>query len=224
MAHHRDRREFLEQLGFASAAMIGTRTLPLNAAMSSPPPATGESWDMSWVERLKAAPYRAVIDASTLEDGYAPSLASGLLSDFHDAHGTSDDQVRIVIVARRGGTPFVFGDALWEKLPIAEDVKLNDRDGVPYRRNPFYRSRPDASPESAATKLEPLQRRGVILLVCNIAANNWARSLAERAKRDAAEVKSEVFANLVPGTIVMPSGVFALMRAQNAGCAYMRGQ
>ena len=28
--------------------------------------------------------------------------------------------------------------------------------------------------------------------------------------------------NFVPGTIVMPSGVFALMRAQNAGCASMR--
>jgi intracellular sulfur oxidation DsrE/DsrF family protein len=39
-----------------------------------------------------------------------------------------------------------------------------------------------------------------------------------------AEVKKEVYANFVPGTIVMPSGVFAIMRAQNAGCAYMRGQ
>jgi hypothetical protein len=42
MAHQRDRREFLEQLGVASAAIIGTRTLPLNAATLSPPPASGE--------------------------------------------------------------------------------------------------------------------------------------------------------------------------------------
>jgi len=97
------------------------------------------------------------------------------------------------------------------------------RDGKPYRRNPFYRPREGASPESAASKLKALQRRGLTLLVCNIAATNWSRHLAEKTKRDFAEAKQEVYAN-VPGTIVMPSAVFVLMRAQNAGCAYMRGE
>ena len=131
-----------------------------------------------FLERPKSATYRAVIDASTLEEGYAPDLANGLIHDFHEAHGTSDDQIRIVIVARRGGTPLVLGDAIWEKFPLGEDTKVTDGDGAPYRRNPFYRPRPGASPESAANKLESLQKRGV----------------------------------------------FSLMRAQNAGCAYMRGQ
>ena len=224
MAQQQDRREFLEHLGVASAAVLGTRGLPLNAAVVPPPHAAGEPWDMSWLDRLKSATYRAVIDANTLEEGYAADLANGLLGDYHGVHGTSDDQVRIVIVARRAGTPLVLGDAAWEKFPVGEDTKMNDRDGAPYRRNPFYRPRPGASPESATTKLESLQRRGVILLVCNIALNNWARGLAERTRRDVEEVKKEVFANLVPGTTVMPSGVFAIMRAQNAGCAYMRGQ
>ena len=179
---------------------------------------------MSWLERLKPATYRAVIDANVLEEGYATDLANGLLGDFRTVHGATDDQVGIVIVARRLGTPLVLGDAIWEKFPIGEDTKMNDRDGKPYRRNPFYRPRPGASPESAVTKLEALQKRGVILIVCNIAANNVARRLAEVTKRDPEEVKKEVFANFVPGTIVMPSGVFAIMRAQNAGCAFMRGQ
>ena len=227
MTHRRnrqDRREFLGHLGVTSAAVLGTRALPLDAAVLPERRAPTEPWDMSWLERLKSATYRAVIDASTLEEGYAADLASGLIDTFHEVHSTSDDQVRIVIVARRGGTPLVLGDAVWEKFPLGEDTKMNDRDGAPYRRNPFYRPRPGASPESAATKLESLQKRGVILLVCNIALNNWIRGLAERTKRDTEEVKKEVFANLVPGTTVMPSGVFALMRAQNAGCAYMRGQ
>ena len=127
-------------------------------------------------------------------------------------------------VMSRGGTPLVFGDALWEKFPLGEETKTTDGDGKPYRRNPFYRAREGASAESGATKLETLQRRGMILLVCNIAATNWSRSLAEKTKRDFDEVKKEVYANFVPGTIVMPSGVFSIMRAQNAGCAYMRGQ
>ena len=224
MAHRPDRRHFLESVGVASVAMLGTGVLPLNAAAPLEPRASGEPWDMAWLERLKSATYRAVIDANTLEEGYAADLAGGLIDTFHEVHGTSDDQVRIVIVARRAGTPLVLGDAIWEKFPLGEDTKMTDGDGAPYRRNPFYRPRPGASAQSAANKLESLQKRGVILLVCNVALNNWVRGLAERTKRDVAEVKTAVFANLVPGTTVMPSGVFALMRAQNAGCAYMRGQ
>jgi hypothetical protein len=155
---------------------------------------------------------------------YAADLANALIDGHRETHGATDDQVRIVIVARRNGTPLVFGDPIWARFPIGEETKLNDRDGAPYRRNPYYRPRPGASPESASTKLESLQKRGLILLVCDIAANNWSRRLAEVTKRDAAEVKKEVYANFVPGTIVMPSGVFAIMRAQNAGCAVMRGQ
>jgi intracellular sulfur oxidation DsrE/DsrF family protein len=185
---------------------------------------TGEGWDMSWLNALKPASYRAVIDANTLEEGYAADLASGLLSNFQEVHGASGDQIRIVIVARRGGTPLVLGDALWNSFRISEEVKVSDSDNTPYRRNPYYRARPGAPAESSASKLETLQQRGVILLVCNIAATNWSHRLAEMAKRDVEEVKKEVYANFVPGTIVVPSGVFGLMRAQNAGCAYMRGQ
>ena len=36
----------------------------------------------------------------------------GLIDTYHEVHGTSDDQVRIVIVARRAGTPLVLGDAV----------------------------------------------------------------------------------------------------------------
>src|SRR5829696_5956338 len=190
MTHPNDRRAFLGHLGVASAAILGSRALPLDAAV--PPPPGSAPWDMSWLDRLKPATYRAVIDANVLEEGYATDLANGLLGDFRDAHGATDDQVRIVIVARRLGTPLVLGDSIWAKFPIGEDTKMNDRDGTPYRRNPFYRPRPGASPESAATKLEALQRRGVILIVCNIAANNVARRLAEATKRDPDEVKKEV--------------------------------
>jgi hypothetical protein len=218
-----NRREFLGHLSLTSAAIVTTGSLapyPRTAL-----PRSTEKWDTSWIDALKTATYHAVIDANVLEEGYAPDLANGLLLDFREVHGAEEKDVRIVIVARRGGTPLVFGDATWERLPVGEDTKMNDRStNAPYRRNPFYRPRSGASPESSATKLENLQKRGVILLVCNIALTNWSRGLAEKTKRGADDVYREVRADLVPGTIVMPSGVFAIMRAQNASCAYMRGQ
>ena len=127
MARRQDRRHFLESVGVASVAMLGTSVLPLNAAVPPESRASSEPWDMSWLERLKSATYRAVIDANTIEDGYAADLAGGLIDTFHEVHGTSDDQVRIVIVARRGGTPLVLGDAVWEKFPLGEETKMNDR-------------------------------------------------------------------------------------------------
>ena len=76
---------------------------------------------------------------------------------------------------------------------------------------------------AVASKLDTLHARGAIFLVCNRASMNWATSAAERTKTDVEVVKNDVRNNLVPGAILMPTGVFALVRAQNAGCAYMRG-
>jgi intracellular sulfur oxidation DsrE/DsrF family protein len=227
MRQQQSRREFLEHLSVASAGFVSARSLPassrpLSSSETEPP---AETWDMSWLQQLERAQYRAVIDANVVEDGYAFDLTNGLMSDFSEVHRTPDDKVAIIVVARRQGTPIVFGDALWDKYPIGEDTKLTDSaTKAPYRRNPFLRGRAGAAPETAATKIETLRKRGLILIVCNIAAHNWARSLAQKTNRDVADVKKDVFDNLVPGTIVMPSGVFTLMRAQNAGCAYMRGQ
>ena len=64
--------------------------------------------------------------------------------------------------------------------------------------------------------------RGLTVLVCNRATMNTARGAAERAKRDVAQVQTEFRNGLVPGALLMPDGIFALVRAQNAGCALMR--
>ena len=64
--------------------------------------------------------------------------------------------------------------------------------------------------------------RGLTILVCNRALMNTARSHAERVKANVEQVQAEFRAELVPGAIVMPNGIFSLVRAQNAGCAYLK--
>ena len=63
----------------------------------------------------------------------------------------------------------------------------------------------------------------MISLVCNIALGHMAHDFAERTGRAADDVRQELAANLVPGAVLVPSGIYALIRAQNAGCAYMPG-
>ena len=48
------------------------------------------------------------------------------------------------------------------------------------------------------------------------------RETAKRLNQDADKVKADLFANLVPGVILQHSGVFATIRAQEAGCAFMK--
>jgi hypothetical protein len=203
------RRAFLGQLGVAAAALIVDRPPP---AVPRSPRLTSE-WDLSWVERLSGVPYRVVFDANQVADGFAFDLASTFLDQYHEVYDTSDDQARAVIVMRQLGTPLALGDALWDRYAIGEEINMQDpATHAPARRNPFLKG-----------KLAALRARGTILLLCNIAANNWASSHAARSHRDAEAVWAEVKSGLAPGVILVPSGVFALIRAQNAGCAYMRG-
>jgi hypothetical protein len=217
MAH---RREFLAQVGLAAAA-IAFDADEMRAASA---PTTGSPWDTSWLDRLASAQYRVVFNASDIADGAAMDYAAGFLDAYHEVHGTTDAQTRPVIVFRRMGTVMGLNDMLWEKYGVGEDRKINDSaTHLPAKRNVFWKAAPGASPEAAAEKIETLHKRGMISLVCAIAAGNVARSFAEKSGRPVDAVREEVKANLVPGAILVPSGIYALIRAQNAGCAYMQG-
>jgi len=201
------RREFLAQFG-AFAAMTRIDAGELKAA----PAAAAGAWDTSWVEALASASYRVVFNAEDIADGAAMAYAETFLKDFHDAHGTADAQTRPVIVFRRLGTPMALDDVLWDRYGIGEDAKITDsRTRGPARRN-IYKA-----------QLETLRQRGLISLVCSIALGNWSGRAAKRTNRKAEDVLAEARANLIPGAIVVPSGIYALIRAQNAGCAFMPG-
>ncbi|MGH7710046.1 MAG: hypothetical protein ACREOG_02120 [Gemmatimonadaceae bacterium] len=222
------RRAFLTQLGVATAVLAGSAgTTPLAAQYDGMrethvPTPHRIKWDTSWIDRLSDVSYRVVFDANNISDGFALDLTATFLDHYHEVHGTADSQMRAVIVMRQLGTPLALGDAIWEKYALGEELKINDRaTRQPARRNPFLK--PHTAGGSPDASLETLRSRGTILLLCNIAMNNWSSRHAEMTNRSAEDVKAEVRANLVPGTIVVPSGIFALIRAQNAGCAFMRG-
>jgi intracellular sulfur oxidation DsrE/DsrF family protein len=201
------RREFLGYVG-ALAALTALDSDDLKAAAAQP----AGKWDMSWVDALSSASYRVVFNAEDIADGAAMSYAETFLDHFHEAQGTADAQTRPVIVFRRLGTPMALDDVLLDRYAIGEDAKITDsRTQKPATRNIYKK------------QLEELQRRGLISLVCNIALGNWSARAAQRTKRKVGEVIAEARANLIPGAIVVPSGIFALIRAQNAGCAFMPG-
>jgi hypothetical protein len=213
------RRTFLGQLG-ALAAGVSVAPDELRAA-------SGRNlgpWDTSWLDRVASAQYRVVFNTSEINDGNVLSYASTFLDDYHTVHGTTDTQTRPVIVFRRLGTPMAVNDAMWERYAIGEDLKIKDANTHAFAtRNVYWKAREGATGYEAKYAIEPLQQRGLISLVCNVALGNWAASMARKTQRDPEAVKAEARENLIPGAILVPSGIYALIRAQNAGCAYMPG-
>jgi hypothetical protein len=202
-----DRREFVTRLaGIATALTFDAEELRAHAT------ATASEWDTSWIDKLASAQFRVVFNASDIADGRTMDYAGAFLDHFHEVHGTSDGQTRPVIVFRHLGTVMAFNDSLWERYAIGADRKVNDpATKAPATRN-IYRA-----------DIEGLQKRGLIDLVCNVSLRDASSGFAKKTNRSAEDVRAEVVANLLPGMILVPSGIYALIRAQNAGCAFMQG-
>jgi hypothetical protein len=228
------RREFLGQMVLAAAVLASTACAPAIAASSAPPtpspvptpPATPlpkQSWDDGWTQRLTAAKHKAVFDSPEMGEGVALWQAALVLNGYHDALDAAEGDVVPVIVMRHAGVPLAFGDALWEKYEIARELKLKDpHTGRPYTRNPYLSASPDASGLEATATLAGLRAKGAVLLACNLAAMGYAARIAARTKQEVAAVRAEVRAGLAPGVILQPSGVYATIRAQEMGAAFMR--
>ena len=234
------RRGFLGQLiGGAAAVLAGTvasrplfaqpafaratrsRAAPADTAAATP----HSAWDMSWVDRITTA-HREVFDAPAIAEGTAFNQARMYLAGFHDVYGTSDADVNAVVVVRHKGIPMVLDDPLWARYDfIGKDAKLKDpATGHDATRNPFLHAKPDDAHAYvwADGGLDALLGRGVIVLACNMALMGFAGIIAKRTKQDVDTVRDELRHGLVPGVTLMPSGIFGVTRAEEAGCHYIR--
>ena len=207
------RRDFLTSLTLAAATIALDQDEALAESRSS-------AWDTSWIDSLAKAKYRVVFNGSDVADGIVLDYTSTFLDNFHEVHDTHDADTRPVIVFRRLGTVMALNDAIWERYGIGADRKVDDPSTkAPATRNPFWSRGGDRS----ATSIESLQKRGLICLACNVSLGSMGYTFAQKSGRPVEEVRKELRENLIPGGIAVPSGIFALIRAQNAGCAFMQG-
>lgn len=166
-------------------------------------------WDDSWTNRLGR--YRTVFDVSELEQEPGAYQVVPIMDNYKEALGASDADLGFVLVIRHGAMALAVKDAMWEKYNLGEGMKQQDRETkAPYKRNPLSKTIADC------------QKRGVVVLGCNIAMNGFAMRTARKAGGDAKAIKAELFANLHDGMTLLPTGLYALSRAQNVGCGYMR--
>jgi hypothetical protein len=143
------------------------------------------------------------------------------LDGFTKVYETTDADMSLVLVMRHGGIPLAFDDYVWEKYDIGKKEKVkDDATGKWARRNPFWKPEPGKGPNPFT--LEAIANRGAIMIGCNLAARGFAAQLAAKGKEPNTEVAAEILTHLIPGVTLAPNGVFAVMRAQEAGCTYIR--
>ena len=208
--------------GSACASPLAAASV--NAGDRSRSPSSPE-FDDSWTTRVRAAAHKAVFDSPDVGDGLALGHAAAFMDNYHQMFGTSDAETVPVVVLRHQGTVIAMGDALWDKYELGKRTKLVDPvTGEVTRRNPFVNVGKDdkhALIEPGCT-LPELRGRGAVLLACNRALMHFASQKAKEMKLNEDEVKAEFRAGLVPGVILQPSGIYAQIRAQEAGCALVK--
>jgi intracellular sulfur oxidation DsrE/DsrF family protein len=89
-------------------------------------------------------------------------------------------------------------------------------------KNPYLNPKPGVL-NNEETAIDKLLARGVVFGACNVALRGQARRLAPNAGVTAEEATKEFVANLIPGVALLPSGVWGVNRAQEAGCSYCAG-
>jgi hypothetical protein len=179
--------------------------------------------DMSWVPRI-TAPRRVVFDCAEIEEGVVLHHARTTLANYADVERTTDADWNVVLTIRHAAVPMLAHDVLWGKYAhLGKSTRLRDpATGKRATRNPFLNANVRETDRYALIwpdgGLDTLVRRGAIVLGCGLALRRLARELSEDTKQDPKLVHAELLANLVPGAYVMPSGIFATLRAEDAGC------
>jgi hypothetical protein len=211
---HTHRRGFLGTLAAAAAAGLASLT-PLRAAAESVPRSAADPAFEAWLNRITGK-HRMVFDAPEVNSGMPVIWPRVWLNGNNDNYGTTDTQNSGVVILRHAAIPLAMVDGLWAKYKLGEVFALKDGD-LPATRNIFAKPMPLPLP---GTGVEQLLAKSVLFGVCNVALTIYSGAVAQKMGMDAAAVKAEWVAGLLPGVQVVPSGVLAVSRAQEKGCGY----
>ncbi len=212
------RRGFLGTLAASTAAGLASLTpLSLEAATKTrrvPENATDAAFE-AWLNKITGK-HKMLFDAPEVNSGMPVVWPRVWLNGNNENYGTKDTDNSAVIVLRHAGIPIAMHDALWAKYKLGEVFNIKDGDAAA-TRNVFAKQMPLPLP---GTGIEQLLASGAQFGVCNVALTIYSGAVAQKMGLDPAAVKAEWVAGLIPGAQVVPSGVLAVARSQEKGCAY----
>jgi hypothetical protein len=224
------RRDFITDVGLlastvavaACAPSVATSKLGVQQGSAV---RSGE-WDLRWTETLRSATDRAVFDWPSLGDPADPivlEMAERYLDNCKTAYGASGYDARAVLNIRTQAIGAAMTDKLWEQYSLGAEYNAKDpATKQPAIRNPFLHRAPSPAPGITLPTIADLVDRGAIILICDFAMGHLSKRLAAKSGKSPDDVHADLRSGLIQNAYAVPSGVFGLARAQNAGCAYIR--
>lgn len=224
VTHTTHRRNFLGTIA-ASAAAMGIATLVPPLKLGAHDGDMGETMHEAdtWFSKIKGK-HRIVFDVTGPHEVF-PFAWPRVFLLTNQGTGTPEKDNNVVVVLRHSGIPYAFENRLWEKYKFGEVFKADDpATKAPATRNPFWQPKPGdfkiPGIGNVAIGINELQDSGVMFCVCDMAITVYSAALAQGMGQDAAVIKKDWLSGLLPGIQVVPSGVWAVGRAQEHGCSY----
>lgn len=220
------RREFLGWLGAGTLLALSGRRLGAQQAGDSgnagaDPAPVSDRWDLSWVERLRGGA-RAVFDVPTPGEGEAVWRAERWREDYRQVYGAEQTEPTAVLVIRHEAIPLIMDNDYWKRFGVGEKLRMRKHDTKKWAEsNPVSISHDGAPTDGDRYTLQGFMANGGIVLACHLAfLGNVVSDFRKSDELSAAEAEARAREHVLPGVILQPSGIFAVLRAQQAGCAY----
>ena len=209
------RKDFLAA-GTGIAAFAALSDVATAAPAPVPPSSSGFTFDQAGFAAIvgKAAKHKLGFGAKEPSDGDIGDVMAMVGTVWQKDLGVAVRDIHAVGIFYHVGAVLGFNDALWNEI-------------FPYREKIAMLSKTFESTEAGAgnpykTQLDALAKRGASFLVCNNAITGIAHAIAHIEGKSPSATAERFRASLVPGSLVVPAGVWAIGAIQEAGFTYQR--
>jgi hypothetical protein len=226
-----DRRSFVRNAGLGIAAsgalpaMAGAQTPSERAealwaderhAMEEMTPQ--EIWDVTWTKRVTGK-HKALFDIPEVAGGVGVNRASIWGRQYMDTLKVAASDLTTVLSIRHAGVFMLMTQTYWETYEVGKARKLNNEDGSVMQHNPVLPA--PGAPGGSSMMLDQQIRNGAIVLGCNLAFRAVVSLVEKKDGLTNAQAREKAKSFILPGVIMQPSGIFANVLAQEAGCVFI---
>ncbi|MEO6684106.1 MAG: twin-arginine translocation signal domain-containing protein [Ginsengibacter sp.] len=219
-----NRRDFLGKLAFgAGAASLASISIPLRAVAEAEDVSFSADDPDAWFNKIKGK-HRIVFDVPAPHEIF-PFAWPRVFMMTNSMTGTPEKNCNEVVVLRHEAIPYALEDRIWKKYSLGEVFNIKDPvTNAPSVRNMFWKPKPGdfnvPGIGNVQIGINELQESGAMFCVCNMALTVFSSVLGQKMGMDGGGVLADFKAGVLPGIELVPSGVWAIGRAQEHGCAY----
>ncbi len=216
------RRGFLGNVATGAAAIsLASIFAPLSLSAENAMENTNSADE--WLDKIKGK-HRMVFDATQPHEAL-PFAWPRVFLMTNQMTGAEEKDCTAMVILRHAAIPYAMDHSLWKKYNFGEVFKADDPvTKAASIRNPFWQPKEGdfniPGIGNVAIGINELQDSGVLFGVCDVALTVYSAAVAGGMKLKAEDVKKEWVAGILPGVQIVPSGVWAIGRAQERGCSY----